>query len=144
MTAKGERPMSQVHPLKLFRAMEDLTLPEAAEFFSLSAGTIRHIEAGTMKTPEWLAEWLDDPMMDEEEIKRRVQVAKATARRGIRRRSNMSNPVTQWRKRHGLSQRQAADHFGVHWATVSSWELGDSPIPERIIAEIEKEQNNES
>lgn len=144
MTAKEGISMLEIHPLKLFRAEWDMTLIEAGKFFLLSSRTIRAIESGKCKTPKWLEEWLDDPMMSEKEIERRVQNAKVEARSGIRRRSDASNPVIQWRKLHDMSQRQAAEYFGVHWTTISSWELGDKPIPERIIEKIEKEHNNES
>lgn len=144
MTAKEEIPMPEIHPLKLFRAEWNMTLVEAEKFFLLSSHTIHIIESGKYKTPKWLEEWLDDPMMSEKEIERRVQNAKVAARSSFRRRSDESNPIVQWRKSRGMSQRKAAKYFGVHWTTLSSWELGDKPIPERIIKEIEKEQSNEN
>lgn len=123
-----------VHPLKLFRAMRDLTLDEAGAFFDINPGTISHIEKGRDHTPEWLSEWLADPMMSEAEIQRRVNNARAKVRSRQVKRSTRgsSNPLVQWRRSKGLTQAQAAEFFGVHRLTLSKWEIGDQPIPERI------------
>ena len=123
-----------VHPLKLFRAMRDLTLDEAGAFFDINPCTISHIEKGRDHTPEWLSEWLSDPMMSEAEIQRRVNNARAKVRSRQVKRSTRgsSNPLVQWRRAKGWTQSQAAAFFGVHRLTLSKWEIGDQPIPERI------------
>lgn len=143
MTAKEEIPVPEIHPLKQFRKKWDLTQLEAGEFFQLSSGRIRNIERDWATTPKWIKEWLQNPMMEEETLARRIKTAKAVARIGKRRRPDGNGLIPRWRKAKGFSQRQAATYFGVHWTTVSAWELGDRPIPEHIIEAIEKELNNE-
>lgn len=129
-----DRPNSQPHPLKLFRAMHDMTLDEAGAFFDLAPSTVSRIENGHDPTPKWMAEWLSDPMMTETEIQRRVDKARAKVRSHQTKRSTRgtSNPIVQWRKAKGWTQAQAAEFFGVHRVTMSKWEIGDMPIPERI------------
>lgn len=37
--------------------------------------------------------------------------------------------LKNWRDQQGLSQESLADLLGVHWMTVSRWELGKREIP---------------
>lgn len=129
------RDRPDVHPLKLFRAMRDLTYEEAGAFFDLSPAALIKIEHGRNRTPEWMSEWLSDPMMTEAEIQRRVERArKAVRAKQIKRTTHgNSNPLYSWRKTQGLTQSQAARILGVHRITISKYELGDLPLPERIL-----------
>ena len=132
-----------MHPLKQFREKWDLTQLEAGAFFQLSSGRIRKIERDWAATPKWMKEWLQHPMMKEKDLERRIKAAKKVARTGKRRRPDGNGLIPRWRKAKGFSQRQAATYFGVHWTTVSAWELGDRSIPEQVAEAIEKELNNE-
>ena len=139
------RDRPDVHPLKLFRAMRDMTFEEAGAFFDLSPAALIKIEHGQNRTPEWMSEWLADPMMTETEIQRRVDKARAQVRsRQIKRSTRgTSNPLVQWRKAKGWTQAQVAEFFGVHRLTVSKWEIGDQQIPERIQKTLEDENDHQ-
>lgn len=130
------------HPLFAFRSKWDLTLPEASEFFDLHPTTLSGYEHGRFPMPEWLAQWLEDPMMSDDEIRRRVEDARRRAASSLYRtgRGN-GNPVRAWRRQHRLTQVQAAKLLGVHPATLGAWELGDRPVPENIMRRIEKDES---
>ena len=122
------------HPLFAFRSKWDLTLPEASEFFNLHESTLSGYEHGKYPTPEWLMEWLENPMMSEDEIRRRIKDARLKALAAAKKRTGRGNdnPVREWRRREGMTQTQAAAALGVHTTTITAWELGDRVIPERI------------
>lgn len=131
------------HPLFAFRSKWDLSLPEAAQFFNLHESTLSGYERGRYHTPEWLAQWLDDPMMSEDEIRRRIKDARIKAMIAAKKRTGRGreNPVREWRKRRGLTQRQAAAVLGVYVTTITAWELGDRGIPENILRRIEESES---
>lgn len=135
------------HPLFAFRSRWDLTLPEAAEFFDLHESTLAGYEHRRYPTPEWLSQWLDDPMMSEDEIRRRVidarRKASLKAERPPAKRNSRGrwNPVREWRKKKGLTQVKAAKILGVATTTVTAWELGDRTVPEHIMRRIEHDES---
>ena len=132
-----------VHPLFAFRSKWDLSLPEAAQFFNLHESTLSGYERGKYPTPEWLMEWLDDPMMSEDEIHRRIKEARQKAQAAAKKRTGRGrdNPVREWRKRERLTQIQAAAELGVCVTTITAWELGDRGIPENILRRIEESES---
>lgn len=132
------------HPLFAFRSKWDLTLPEASEFFDLHESTISGYEHGHYRMPEWLDEWLEDPMMSDAEISRRADDARRKAalkaeKPPKRNSRGRHNPVREWRKKRGITQVKAAELLGVAVTTITAWELGDRPIPEHIMRRIDNE-----
>lgn len=131
------------NPLFAFRSQWDLTQPEAGEFFDLSRETLSGYERGRFPMPEWLAEWLEDPMMTDAEILRRVKEARYRA--AVKANSTKRNPrgngnlFRAWRKNQGMTQKQAARMLGVATTSISAWEQGDRMIPEEIMRRIDDE-----
>jgi DNA-binding XRE family transcriptional regulator len=43
-----------------------------------------------------------------------------------------ANQLRDWRQEHGLSRKELAEILGVHWMTVTAWEVGKQDPPKYL------------
>lgn len=129
------------HPLCVFGDKYGLTPRELGFLLGLDEQTIRCFEADEGITDEWVLEWVQDPMMTEEQLGKRVRnammasyldlgVLPEEAEEKIRKRAS---PVRRWRKSKGLTQEAAATLLGITASALSRYEHNDRTVPDRIL-----------